>query len=1111
MVRNRMKYSRKAAAILVMLALLLSGVLAFTTAAVADTTADDDEHRANVYEGSTDETQSYQNAKRLNSGDVYYGHVNRVDDRSDYFQVDAAFQDIINAHVYIIGHDGGTEWQPFPGGDPPPPAGYPSAMFQVYLFTSAAMELALDGDPFYPFIRHFCVNVCAPVPGTVTYYINVSVNWFMTNNNYTWDYFIELDVSQAQTLTSGQTVYDTIDIDTRDSHWYKIFARNEDEINGSFLIRNFNSADPTERNMNIWLFPDDIGGYPFAYPWDWSAAPNEPREPVSVLATYDGWYFIKVRGMNNTNNLPVSYSLTLYTHQIGEFPVEGIQNAYFDRFNDDTDWYKFTMKANQIKPGDVGLWNEVMYFNMTERADAEDLPDFDLYVFGRSPGSRWLDLLDSSFRNDHPNFYSIERDPNKNTEEVRCAAFYNGTYYVEVNDWNNTGYYDVSWWKGQQKLSDQDNLPENAKEARAGVFESYINQAFDHYDWYKVEAKEFIRFQFDSFKPTDMFNASLYKYDSVADKYLFIAGGWNTYYNYTTRNDVLLNLIDVSIPFQRYNLGAGTYYICVFAAIGAEMATDPNPPNTQFVYKNENDAEANYELRIWIDDAPPFNRPPQVIKPIPDLVVDEDTDKLDFLDLYDYFRDTDVGDSLLRFKASLTVGKLKALVLQDDVLGFKAQPDYSGKVQVKVQAQDRKFLTTSLTWNITFTSVNDPPYPKGWDPLVAPYEYYMPEDSLRQIDFKNIVYDVDTGDKVELVVPTSEDISIVLDPVTLVADVVGAPNWAGETTLTFVAKDLMGASTNLPIKFIVQNLEDNPLIIDQIPETEILEDTTTTLDLKKYFVDPDAGDSLTFTLSSNLNVGFDYDPLSGILTLTPDPNWYGFREIWVTAIDTTGRTAQQRFNFIVLPVNDPPVIDKVSPQDTDIVVKEEMSQSFVVLNVTDPEFGILIYNWYLDGKMVGPSNFFNYKPAYNEQGTHELRVVVTDEGGLSDDFTWTVIVTDVPRAPEGGVSSPANNAKFFTDEKVPFFAFFYDLDGDPLEYRWYVDGKQESTAPSFTKKMGSGKHSVRLDVTAGEHTVSKYLNLTVEDRDSPGFETPIVVGAIGVGFMAAAVWSRRRR
>ncbi|NIP33751.1 MAG: hypothetical protein GWN18_02380, partial [Thermoplasmata archaeon] len=67
--------------------------------------------------------------------------------------------------------------------------------------------------------------------------------------------------------------------------------------------------------------------------------------------------------------------------QITVFPDTGVQNVYFDRFKDDTDWYKFEMKANQPHHSKPGYWNEVVYYNMTERADAEDLPDFDLYLF----------------------------------------------------------------------------------------------------------------------------------------------------------------------------------------------------------------------------------------------------------------------------------------------------------------------------------------------------------------------------------------------------------------------------------------------------------------------------------------------------------------------------------------------------------------------------------------------------------------------------------------------------------------------------------------------------------------------------------------------------------
>jgi len=84
-------------------------------------------------------------------------------------------------------------------------------------------------------------------------------------------------------------VSSTIDIDTRDTHWFKIQAATRKEVNGSFEIRNFNSGDPTERDINILDIPRHHRRLPFSYPWDWSAAPNEPIEPVSVLVpTTDG-------------------------------------------------------------------------------------------------------------------------------------------------------------------------------------------------------------------------------------------------------------------------------------------------------------------------------------------------------------------------------------------------------------------------------------------------------------------------------------------------------------------------------------------------------------------------------------------------------------------------------------------------------------------------------------------------------------------------------------------------------------------------------------------------------------------------------------------------------
>ena len=312
-----MRYTRKALTFLLISVLLVSAVPLVMAAMPDGGNGPADETRADTYTETGDETHRFGDAFELQGGDVYYGNVNRVDDRADYFKVDAVQREVVAVHMYITGHDGQDQW--LPGTDPPVP-GRPTGIFATYLYTGPQNQLAIDGAYNFFNTRHYCLNICAPVPGTNTYYINISMNWFMTPNNFTWEYMLEVDLEQAQVITSGSDVIDSIDIEQRDTHWYKIMANFEDEVFGNFNILNFNTGDPTERDINIWIFPDDLGGYPFSYPWDWSSAPNEPKEPISILSTYDGYFFIKLQGMNHTNSLDVSYSLEMYVRPIPFYP-----------------------------------------------------------------------------------------------------------------------------------------------------------------------------------------------------------------------------------------------------------------------------------------------------------------------------------------------------------------------------------------------------------------------------------------------------------------------------------------------------------------------------------------------------------------------------------------------------------------------------------------------------------------------------------------------------------------------------------------------------------------------------------------------------------------------
>jgi hypothetical protein len=1064
-----------------------------------------DQSRDVVVNEDGDETQSWKNARELESGDAYYGHVDRVTDRSDHFKVTVAQHQVVNAHIYLMGHDGVNEWVRPPTTDPPSPPAPPrtSAMLDCFIYHDPGTQYPLDGAFNYYYVRDYMLNIVAPIPGTNVYHINVTINWAWTPNNYTWDYKLELEVGSVPEISAGSSVLGTLDMAGRDTHWYKVQASDEQEVNGSFEILNFDTANPEDRNVDVWVFPDDLGGYPRSISWDWSAAPNEPVEPFSILSTYDGHYYIKLRGMNHEAALPCNYRLEVNVHEIPVFPDTGIQNNYFDRHWHDTDWYKFDMSANQphnTKPGD---WNDVQYFNMTERADAEELPDFDLYLFGRAPGTRVLDLLDSSFRNDHSSFQDPDRDPNRNTEHVSGAAYYTGTYYLEVNAWNNTGYYDVRKEFKPAKLSDGNNLPEEAESIGPGIYGGYIHQAWDHYDWYSVRMNQSLEVTFDSYKAFDMFNLSVYKYDMREDTYRLIASKWNVRFNLTSRSDEVTHDITVKVDATAPGMSAGTYYIAVYAAVATSIGTDP-VSGRPFVYATDGSAVANYDLRMVVDG---LYLPEIITEPIPPDTVEEDTNLLDHIDLREHFIPSDPSFSL-HFTPRLVSGKGQ-VIHSETSLGFKAAPDYNGKVVVKVTASAANVLPESLYWEITFTSMNDAP---RTDIKELPLVFTLPEDSIRMLDLGSKVFDVDQDDVLTVSYDAPEHLDLEMEADTWVITALGHSDWFGEETVVFTVTDLDGAILEIPIQFVVENVDDAPILLKELVAPVIMEDSSFSLDLYEYIADPD-GDPLTVSISEDPYIGYKWDVETGLLTLAPLPDWYGGRLLWISATDPSGRSLQVSMWFEVVGVPDGPVITSSTPLADQVGLLEEDAMTFVVLEVEDADSSVLFYRWFVDGDFVGPSVSFSYHPGIHDQGIHEVTVVVEDEEGLTDTRVWIVDVEDVPHAPNGGIATPPDGAQFREDEPVPFVAFYYDPDGSDLSYQWFVDGELVSDESVFEHKMEAGDHQVTLQVTSDGDSVTEELEVTVVEVTSGvsmGAVVALVVLAIVAVVAVLFIIARRR-
>jgi len=1063
------------------------------------------------HEEPGDGTSSFGDALALSDGDTYAGHLDRVGDKADYFSLVAAQGTVIDVHVLVTGHDGTAEWTAPPVRMPPAPpsAPYASCMLECYLCAGPSMSHAVDGAYNYYYIRHYCLSAVAPVAGTIAYYIEVGIDWRWTPNNYTWDYSLDLRCSWPVELTPGVPTTGEVDLDRADTHWFMVDASAGEEVNGSFELLDFDPARPTDRNLDIWVFPDDMGGWPRATAWDWSTAPNEPVEPFSILATYDGWYIIKLRGMNHDLNLACSYRLLVDVSPVPEFPEGRVVSGFFDRQRHDTDWFRFTMRANIPKAGEPGLWNELLMFNMTERAVSEDLPDFDLYLFGLVPGSRELDLLDSSFRGDHASFADPDRDPARPWEAVRAAAFYNGSYYVEVNGYRNAGFYDLRNEKWSSQLSDENNLAIDAKLIKAGIYEDHVHQAIDHNDWYRLETDGWFRVNLTSLPLSGMFNLSFYRHDYVADSWRFIVGGSNIVLDSTSRQGRLTSSIDLSVDLAELGLGQGSYWLCVRAVVGAETGVDSL--GRTFVYITDTGAYAtDYQMAVWTDVHEP---PPPPPRPIPDLVVDEDTDRPDEVHLYDHFTDTDVDGTGLRFKAWVIYGKLKLLILEDDILGFLAYPDYVGNVTVRVRAMDHHYHETTLLWTITFLPVNDAPRPTIGEHVTIG----IAEDSIADVDLAPLLVNVDAGDLLAYDATGSANVSASFHNGTSWLRLLPAPDWFGEEELVVAATDLAGASGTLRLRVVVANVEDAPRVVRPIGEVEMMEDSVKLIDLNAHFIDPDL-EPLTFVVVAGPALGASVDTATGALRLSLAADWYGYAEVSVTAVDASMLDVCDIFWVIVDHRPRPPTITKVMPDSGIASLDEGSSEPFVVLIVNDTGPGQLHIRWHLDGRPVAGGPFYLYEASHTDAGEHRLVATVTDEEGLSDGWTWTVRVNDVPRPPVGGIASPAEGASYPEGARIPFVAVVMDPDGDVVALQWYVD--DTSYGPpiaSFEERLVDGRHNATLVATSDGLSLVDAVNFTVEPARH---RTPwpamaagcaVVMGAAVLVVTVARARSRARR
>ena len=157
---------------------------------------------------------------------------------------------------------------------------------------------------------------------------------------------------------------------------------------------------------------------------------------------------------------------------------------------------------------------------------------------------------------------------------------------------------------------------------------------------------------------------------------------------------------------------------------------------------------------------------------------------------------------------------------------------------------------------------------------------------------------------------------------------------------------------------------------------------TEKVSLQTNVTDPDS-DKLVTTYTSPLNENGEWQTTYGDV---------GNYTATVTVSDGVTRVSEDVL-IIVEKKEEQPIIEYFTPEQETLSIKESESIEFMI-SATDLNKDKLKYEWFLDGKKVKDEQEYTYDTTYNDDGSHEIRVEISD-GTATTSNEWDVNVENV--------------------------------------------------------------------------------------------------------------------
>ena len=255
----------------------------------------------------------------------------------------------------------------------------------------------------------------------------------------------------------------------------------------------------------------------------------------------------------------------------------------------------------------------------------------------------------------------------------------------------------------------------------------------------------------------------------------------------------------------------------------------------------------------------------------------------------------------------------------DGTLTYTPDPDYNGPDSFEVTITDPNGETSTSTVNVNVAPVNDAP-----DAVNDVAE--TDEETTVTIDVLENDMDVD-GDDLTITAASVPSEQGTVDIVNNELVYTPAEDFFGEATISYSITDGNGGTDVAEVTVTVNNVNDDPVAVDDIAETD--EDTPVTIDVLDNDEDAD-GDDLTILDASVPAEEGTVEIIDNELVFTPAENFNGPATITYTVDDGNGGTDEGTATVNVGAVNDGPTAnddtettDEDTPVTIDVLVNDE--------------------------------------------------------------------------------------------------------------------------------------------------------------------------------------------